>query len=221
MMEIEFGIFPLESFGDRAWWQIDTKMRDSNLMFVKRLFDVAVAVVFGLACVPIVVCVGLIIKITDGGPVFYTQKRVGLYGNLFDIVKLRTMSLDSEVNGAQWARKDDSRVTGLGKYLRLSRIDEIPQLWNVLRGDMSFIGPRPERPEFYPKILADVPQFWFRNICKPGLTGWAQVNYKYGASVYDARIKFAFDMYYIRHWGILLEARILVRTVLAMVKGSR
>src|SRR5262249_52563196 len=142
--------------------------------------------------------------------------RVGLYGKDFKILKFRTMRTDAESGGAQWAKKNDPRATLLGRILRKSRLDEIPQLWNILLGEMSFVGPRPERPEFVLQLEQQIPFYRYRHLIKPGLTGWAQINYPYGASVEDARNKLSFDLYYLKRASVYLDIVITLKTVGAM-----
>lgn len=156
----------------------------------------------------------VLIKLEDGlrAPVLYSQKRVGFNERLFDIHKFRSMSVDAEAHGAKWASKGDPRVTRVGKFLRKYRIDELPQLWNVLRGDMCFVGPRPERPQFCHSLEKDIPYYRHRLLVKPGLTGWAQLKYPYGSSVKDAQEKLQYDLFYIKHRSFLLDVAILVRT---------
>jgi lipopolysaccharide/colanic/teichoic acid biosynthesis glycosyltransferase len=139
---------------------------------------------------------------------------------VFDILKLRTMRIDAEANGAVWAEENDSRITRVGRFLRRSRIDELPQLFNVLRGDMSIVGPRPERPEFVAELAREMPLYTERHMVKTGLTGWAQVNYPYGASVEDARNKLSFDLYYVKNFSILLDLLILAQTIRVLVWPS-
>ena len=146
---------------------------------------------------------------------------MGLYNQHFRIYKLRTMTANAEQSGAQWAKKADPRVTWIGRILRKTRIDELPQFWNILRGDMAFIGPRPERPEFTRELAEQIPFYEKRHLVKPGLTGWAQINYPYGASVNDALKKLEYDLFYIKHGSIQLDIHILVRTVGAVMKGAR
>lgn len=149
--------------------------------------------------------------------------RVGLNGRLFQMIKFRSMRMDAEADGAQWAAKGDTRVTPLGRVLRLTRLDELPQLFNVLAGSMSLVGPRPERPVFVTQLSAVIPSFEDRTLVRPGLTGWAQVNYPYGASVEDTRRKLAYDLYYLQHRSLWLDAKILLRTVgvVCTLSGAR
>lgn len=173
---------------------------------------------------PIMLITALIIYIDDGyrtgASVFYKQQRVGKDGKLFNILKFRSMRPDAEKDGAKWASKNDSRVTTIGAFIRKYRVDELPQLLNVLRGDMSFIGPRPERPEFVEQLVEELPYFNQRHNVKPGLAGWAQLNYPYGASVKDSLEKLKFDLYYVKHQSLLLDLLILVRTVEVILFGK-
>jgi lipopolysaccharide/colanic/teichoic acid biosynthesis glycosyltransferase len=156
----------------------------------------------------------LAVRLTSAGPVLYKQPRVGKDGRVFTIYKFRSMRQDAEAGtGAVWATKDDARVTVVGRFMRRTRLDEIPQFWNVLRGDMSLVGPRPERPEFVQALTADIPFYGQRHVVKPGLTGWAQVSYAYGASVEDALQKLQYDLYYIKNLSIALDMFIIFKTI--------
>jgi lipopolysaccharide/colanic/teichoic acid biosynthesis glycosyltransferase len=221
VIENELGVISSDSYKGLNWWDLRTPLRSGDFVVIKRFLDIVLAAFLALFGCPLIVFFGLLIKICDGGEVFYSQIRLGQYGRPFSIYKLRTMRIDSERSGAQWASQGDSRVTSIGKFLRKTRIDELPQVWNILRGDMSFIGPRPERPEFYALIGKELPEFLVRLVCKPGLTGWAQVNFHYGASVRDSKVKLYYDLYYIKRASLVLELRVLTRTVMAMVKGAR
>jgi lipopolysaccharide/colanic/teichoic acid biosynthesis glycosyltransferase len=165
----------------------------------------------------------VLIRLDSPGPVLYRQERVGLHGRPFIVLKFRSMRIDAEARGPVWASQRDPRVTRIGGFIRLTRIDELPQLVNVLRGEMSFIGPRPERPHFVAQLTEAVPLYPERNRVKPGLTGWAQVNYPYGASVEDARAKLSYDLYYVAHRGLMLNVLILFATVRVILfqKGAR
>jgi len=156
---------------------------------------------------------GFAIWIEDRGPVFYSQIRSGLYGKPIRIWKLRSMRVDAELSGIQWAKKSDSRITRSGAILRQLRVDELPQLWGVLRGELSLIGPRPERPEMEVNLEKQIPYYRVRHWIRPGLSGWAQVNYPYGNSVADSRMKLSYDLYYLRNAGILLDLLILIKTI--------
>lgn len=173
---------------------------------------------------PFMLITGIVIWLDDGRrtgvSVFYKQERVGLNGKLFKIIKFRSMRPDAEKDGAKWASKNDDRVTRIGHFIRKYRIDELPQLLNVFRGEMSFIGPRPERPEFVEKLIKEVPYYNQRHNVKPGLAGWAQLNYPYGASVEDSMEKLKFDLYYVKHQSLLLDILILIRTVEVVLFGK-
>jgi len=203
------------------FWNYDPAYRQPVYFAFKRTSDFLLSL-FGLMLfAPFAPLVALCIKLQDGGPVFYSQKRVGLRNQTFLIYKFRTMRVDAEKAGAQWAAKGDRRVTWLGRFMRGTRIDEVPQFFNILKGDMSFIGPRPERPEFVEKIEETVPLYGYRHLIKPGLTGWAQINYPYGASIEDAREKLSYDFFYLKYASVNLDMLIVLRTVVALVKGAR
>lgn len=180
----------------------------------KRLFDIVVSLVLLILTVPFVALFGLAVKAGSAGPIFYRQTRVGLYGQPYDIIKLRSMRDDAESGGkAVWASEDDPRVTTLGRWMRKLRIDELPQSWCVLKGDMSFVGPRPERPQFVDQLQARIPYYAERHMVKPGLTGWAQINLPYGASVDDSREKLEYDLYYAKNYTPFLDILILLQTI--------
>ncbi|MGD9948032.1 MAG: TIGR03013 family XrtA/PEP-CTERM system glycosyltransferase [Desulfobulbus sp.] len=190
---------------------------------IKRLLDISLAV-FGLVVsLPVTLITALLIKLESPGPIFYRQERVGERGKGFPIVKFRSMRQDAEKNGAVWAMKNDNRVTRIGGFIRKVRIDEIPQMWNVLKGQMSFVGPRPERPIFVEQLVGKLPYYSLRHSAKPGITGWAQVCYPYGASEEDALRKLEYDLYYIKHQSIYLDLLIIFRTVKTVLfqKGAR
>lgn len=186
-------------------------------LFFHRLFDVLISLVgimVGVALLPLVVLGNIL---GNRGPLFYTQERIGKNGNLFKIIKFRTMVTNAEKEGAVWAKKGDKRITKFGKFLRHSRLDEIPQFWNILMGDMSLIGPRPERPFFVRELSQILPFYETRHIIKPGLTGWAQVKTRYGSSVDDSLLKLQYDLYYIKHRSFFLDFNILVKTLSTMI----
>ncbi|WP_241666777.1 exopolysaccharide biosynthesis polyprenyl glycosylphosphotransferase [Muricoccus nepalensis] len=192
--------------------------------FVCRSFDVIVSLALLLLTLPLTVLAAIAIRIDSPGPIFYRQARVGQGGRIIHLTKLRSMRVDAEVGGApQWATRRDPRVTRVGRFLRLTRIDEIPQVLNVLKGDMAFIGPRPERPAFVEQLSLAIPHYADRAVVKPGITGWAQVNFPYGASVDDARQKLTYDLYYVRRRSLFLDLLILVATVRVILfqEGSR
>lgn len=181
---------------------------------LKRLFDIAASLLLLILTLPILLLSALLIKVTSAGPVFYRQERIGKFGKPFNVIKFRSMYVDAEArSGPQWASENDPRVTPLGRLLRTTRVDEIPQIFNVLRGDMSFVGPRPERGVFVDELAKDIPFYSERHAVKPGITGWAQLNYPYGASVEDARSKLEYDLYYVKNFSVFLDLLILIQTV--------
>ncbi|MCJ1959731.1 TIGR03013 family XrtA/PEP-CTERM system glycosyltransferase [Novosphingobium mangrovi (ex Hu et al. 2023)] len=190
---------------------------------VKRLFDIVASSCVLLLTGPVVLVFAVLVKLDSKGPAFYRQSRVGLFGVPFDVIKLRSMRSDAEAAGAQWATKDDPRITRLGRFLRKLRIDELPQAWTVLKGEMSFVGPRPERPEFVADLEAHIPFFAERHMVKPGITGWAQINYPYGASVEDSRNKLEYDLYYAKNYTPFLDLLILLQTLRVVIwsEGAR
>jgi len=181
---------------------------------VKRVLDVCFAATALIVLFPVLLLVALAVRLTSRGPVLYHQRRVGQNGQLFYVHKFRSMQADAEATtGAVWAKKGDSRITPLGGFMRRSRLDELPQLWNILSGHMSLVGPRPERPEFVGALRTQIPFYAQRHVVKPGLTGWAQVRYTYGASVEDAMEKLQYDLFYIKHMSIGLDVLIMLATV--------
>jgi sugar transferase (PEP-CTERM system associated) len=192
--------------------------KSAALLVAKRTMDVVVAAIGLLLASPIMAVVALLIKATSPGPILYSQQRVGRHGRIFTIRKFRSMQQDAEKGtGAVWAQKNDARVTPLGRFLRKTRLDEIPQLWNALVGDMSLVGPRPERPEFVSELTRQIPFYGQRHVVKPGVTGWAQVRYSYGASVEDALQKLQYDLYYIKNMSLALDVFIMFDTVKTVV----
>lgn len=188
---------------------------------VKRVFDVVVALVLFSLALPVMLLAALAIVVESGFPVFYTQERVGRGGRVFRVIKFRSMRTDAEGDGKpRWASKSDSRVTRVGRIIRKTRIDELPQLVNVLRGEMSLVGPRPERPYFVDQLAKEIPYFAARHSVKPGLTGWAQVRYQYGATVDDAVQKLQYDLYYVKNHTLFLDALILAETVRVVLTGE-
>jgi sugar transferase (PEP-CTERM system associated) len=185
----------------------------------KRVIDVVLSLVLMLTLSPLMLITAIAIKLDSKGPIFYRQTRTGLNGVTFRLNKFRTMVEDAETSGSTWAEKNDPRVTRVGRLLRATRLDELPQLWNVLLGEMSFIGPRPERPDFNSKLEVAIPYYDLRHLVKPGITGWAQVLYPYGASVEDAREKLQYDLYYIKNYSVMLDLVILIRTLRVVFVG--
>jgi exopolysaccharide biosynthesis polyprenyl glycosylphosphotransferase len=186
---------------------------------IKRIMDVVFALVLFVVLLPLMALIALLVRIDSPGPIIYSQTRTGLNGREFRVHKFRTMVRDAERLGVQWAAQNDPRVTRIGGVLRRMRLDELPQLWNVLLGEMSFIGPRPERPDFNRKLELEIPYYDLRHLVKPGITGWAQVMYSYGASVEDAREKLQYDLYYIKNYSIALDIFIVFKTVRVMLFG--
>ncbi|MEQ1726046.1 MAG: TIGR03013 family XrtA/PEP-CTERM system glycosyltransferase [Sphingopyxis sp.] len=190
----------------------------------KRLFDIVASIAVLTLTLPIAIAAALAVRMGSKGPIFYRQTRVGHYGEPYRIIKFRSMRVDAEVGGkAVWASAHDPRITRVGHVLRQSRIDEIPQAWNVLKGEMSFVGPRPERPEFVSDLEAQIPYYAERHMVKPGLTGWAQVNYPYGASIEDAQAKLEYDLYYAKNYTPFLDLLILLQTIRVVLwpEGAR
>jgi len=186
---------------------------------VRRMRDIAGSLLLLVLMLPLMLVVACLIKLESPGPVLYRQERVGLFGQVFILLKFRSMQIDAEADGPCWAAKQDHRVTRIGKLMRACRIDELPQLVNVLRGEMSLVGPRPERPHFTEKLALFIPDYHQRTHVLPGITGLAQVSYQYGASVEDARAKHTYDVYYLRNQTMLLDLRILLATVWVVLCG--
>lgn len=190
----------------------------------KRLFDILASMLVLVVGLPLMIIAGIAVKLDSRGPVFYRQPRVGLFGEPYDVFKIRSMRTDAEAAGkAVWASENDPRVTRVGRIIRTLRIDELPQTWCVLKGDMSFVGPRPERPSFVDELERQLPFYAERHMVKPGLTGWAQINYPYGASVEDARVKLEYDLYYAKNYSPFLDLLILLQTVRVVLwpEGAR
>lgn len=200
---------------ERSWFFENLSQKNNRLFsLIKRFYDLLFASVFGLVSLIFLPILALAIKLESKGPLIYKQNRVGLKGQEFYAYKFRSMIIDAEKNtGAQWAVAKDKRVTKVGKFIRKSRIDEIPQFWNILKGEMSFVGPRPERPEFVETLKKEIPFFNERHLVKPGLTGWAQINFPYGASVEDAKEKLQYDLFYIKNQSIALDISIILKTI--------
>lgn len=189
---------------------------------LKRCFDIAASSFLLLLAWPLMLLAALAIWVESGfsGPILYRQVRVGQNWRLFQVLKFRSMRIDAEKNGAQWAKKNDDRITRVGKFLRRSRIDELPQLLNVFRGDMSFVGPRPERPEFVEQLSEQIPYYAERHRVKPGITGWAQIRYPYGSSENDALEKLQYDLYYVKNYSVFLDLLILFQTAEVVLWGQ-
>jgi sugar transferase (PEP-CTERM system associated) len=195
-----------------------------NAIALQTFYSLMISLLGLVLTSPLLLLTALAVRLTSKGPVLYRQRRVGLNGRLFTVYKFRSMYVDAEARtGAIWAVKDDPRITPVGKWLRKLRLDELPQFWNVVRGDMSIVGPRPERPEFVDLLAAQIPYYRQRLAVKPGITGWAQINHKYGDSELDAMIKLEYDLYYIKHLAPALDFYIIFHTLKVMVlsKGSQ
>jgi sugar transferase (PEP-CTERM system associated) len=189
-----------------------------RLLSLKRLLDIVIALAGLVVTAPVMLLVALAIKLTSPGPALYHQNRVGERGRVFTVHKFRSMRVDAEAtSGAVWSREGDTRTTSVGRFLRAARLDELPQLWNILRGDMSLVGPRPERPEFIEQLTELIPYYGQRHVVKPGLTGWAQVRYTYGSSVEDAMEKLQYDLFYIKNMSLALDLLIVISTIKTVV----
>ncbi len=197
-----------------AWPFSSREIQAPFLCAAKRIFDVTASLVAIAATAPVMALAALAIRMEDGKPVLFRQTRIGLNGREFTLYKFRSMRVDAEHGSSPlWAAENDPRITRIGSIIRKFRIDELPQFFNTLRGDMSFIGPRPERPYFVEQLADVIPCYKARHTVKPGITGWAQVSYHYGASFEDAYQKTAFDLYYVKHQSVLLDLIIVARTV--------
>ena len=224
-LERETGRVDLDSVNPS--WLIFSDGFSSGRMFssaFKRLFDIGASLLLLALTLPLILVTAIVVKLDSKGPAFYRQRRVGLYNQGFDIVKLRSMRVDAEVPGnAVWAEKDDPRITRIGRIIRKLRIDELPQCWSVLKGEMSFVGPRPERPQFVEDLEQKLPYYAERHMVKPGITGWAQINYPYGASIEDSRQKLEYDLYYAKNYSPFLDVLILLQTIRVVLwpEGAR
>jgi sugar transferase (PEP-CTERM system associated) len=211
---------------DPSWLIYSDGFRIGSVMnaALKRSLDVAVSLGLLIVTLPTLFVAALAIRLDSRGPILYKQERVGRNGTTFNIYKFRTMGVDAESAGVpQWAAVRDPRITRIGSFLRMTRIDELPQVINVLRGDMSFVGPRPERPFFVDSLARDIPYYAARHRVRPGITGWAQINHPYGASIEDAKTKLSYDLYYIKNYSFLFDLLIILATAHAVVvnKGAR
>lgn len=207
-------------------WLIFSDGFSSGRMFSsvgKRAFDIVVSGALLVVSLPLIAIFAVLVKIESRGPAFFRQTRVGLYGQTFELLKLRSMRVNAENAGAKWAEKDDPRITRVGRIIRKVRIDELPQVWNVLKGNMSFVGPRPELPHFVDDLDRHLPFYAERHMVKPGITGWAQINYPYGASIEDARHKLEYDLYYAKNYTPFLDILILLQTARVVIwpEGAR
>lgn len=227
-------VYDLPGFYERFWLKVPVlHLQGGWLVFsyafdllqnplglrLKRILDIIASAFLLLLLTPLMIIIVLLLLMDSPGPAIYRQTRVGEGKRVFTLYKFRSMRVDAENQGPQWASVSDSRITRFGKFLRVTRLDELPQLWNVLHGDMSFIGPRPERPEFTEMLERQIPYYDSRHLVKPGITGWAQVLYPYGASVNDAREKLQYDLYYIKHYSLLLDIAIVFKTIRVVLLG--
>jgi sugar transferase (PEP-CTERM system associated) len=190
----------------------------SSQQFMRRVCSICAATFGLLVFLPFIPIVMLMVKCSSKGPIFFRQTRVGLKGRTFNVIKFRTMFTDAEAAGAVWATKNDPRITRVGMFMRKTRLDEIPQLWNILRGDMDFVGPRPERPEFMDMLNEHLPFYYLRHLIRPGLTGWAQIRYGYGATLAEAREKLEYDLYYLKHMSLGLDLYIMFETIKTIIR---
>ncbi len=211
-------------YATRESWFLENMNRGPNrpYQYLKRILDVAAATILLVPAGVLGLFTAGIIKLTSKGPVIYSQTRVGRNEREFTIYKFRSMVVNAEAKGAQWAGENDPRITPIGRIVRKTRLDEIPQIFNVIKGDMSFVGPRPERPEFVSELAHRVPHYHLRHLIRPGLTGWAQVRYRYGASEEDAAHKLMYDLFYVKNVSLILDIRIALKTILTILtKGGR
>jgi len=227
-LPLKITLFDLPKFYERLTGKIPVSVIEEtwfleNLMdaqrsvyeIFKRFFDLIFGLILGLTTLPLYPFVALAVKLDSVGPIFYRQKRVGQDNKIFNIAKFRSMVQNAEKNGAQWAVKNDPRTTRIGSFLRKTRLDELPQFWNVIKGEMSFVGPRPERPEFVfgANMERQIPFYQIRHLVKPGLTGWAQINFEYGSSYEDTIEKLQYDFYYLKNRSFLLDLSIVLKTL--------
>ena len=228
-------VYSSEEFSEKFWLKLPVEILKKDVfayspgfyisstsisMRLKRIIDFFGSILLILLSLPLTTMTALLIKITDFGPIFYWQTRTGLHGKNFKVLKFRSMCVNSEKNGAVWASKNDSRITWIGNIIRKTRIDEIPQFINVIKGDMSIIGPRPERPEIEIDLNKEISFYSFRHLVKPGITGWAQVLYPYGASMTDSLRKLELDLYYVKNFSLSLDLSIVLKTIRIILFGK-
>lgn len=218
--ELVMGRIPLKAI-DQMWFLRSLREGNRRIFDVtKRVGDFIGAITLGVLLLPFGCLIALLIKLTSKGPMFYYQTRVGAHGELFTMTKFRTMIANAEKGKAVWATAHDPRITSVGRLIRKLRFDEIPQLWNIITGEMSFVGPRPERPEFVDQLKKTIPFYEERLLLKPGLSGWAQVNYPYAASIDDAIKKLEYDLYYLKNRSPLLDLSIVLKTISIVARGA-
>jgi exopolysaccharide biosynthesis polyprenyl glycosylphosphotransferase len=207
-----FQKLPLEEI-EETWFLENLQNQKRFYDNLKRGTEAVLAIIIFIVLLPLEILIAILIKLTSKGKIIYKQKRVGELGEIFNLYKFRTMREDAEIDGPKWSQKNDTRVTGIGKILRASHLDELPQLVNIIKGNLSFVGPRPERPEFVAELEKHIPYYNLRHLIKPGLTGWAQINYRYGSSQEDSREKLRYDLYYLKNRSIFLDLLILIKTL--------
>ncbi len=214
------GKIPLSQV-DEVWFLNNLKEKEREFYEkIKRFFDILTGIILAIVMIILFIPVALAIKINSPGPIFYIQKRVGKNGKIFNLIKFRSMVQNAEKDKAIWSDKNDPRITKVGKILRKTLIDELPQSINILKGEMSLIGPRPERPEFVEQLEKEIPFYQMRHLIKPGLTGWAQVNYKYGNTTKDALEKLQYDLFYLKNRSLILDLKIILKTINVALKGG-
>ena len=216
-----FEKIPIDLFNLENIYQLKLASKNNLSNKIKRIGDIIFSIIILIFTTPISLLFALLIWLEDKGPIFYRQKRVGLNGKIFNICKFRSMYVHAESEGIKWATKNDPRTTKIGRILRNTRFDEIPQLLTVLRGDMSLIGPRPERPEIEKMLIKNIDHYNLKYLAKPGLSGWAQVNYPYGSSLDDSKNKLAYDIFYIKNKSIFLDIIIFIKTIRVVINFNR
>jgi sugar transferase (PEP-CTERM system associated) len=223
LMERLLGRLPLDGLNHSTLIFTDGFNVRASKQIVRRIVSFTVAFIVLTICLPFIPFIVLAVRLSSPGPILFRQTRVGRRGRHFSVLKFRTMRQDAEDSGAVWATKNDPRVTSIGRFMRQTRLDEIPQLWNVLRGEMGFVGPRPERPEFVQWLSSEIPFYDLRHLIRPGITGWAQVRYQYGATLEETRQKLEYDLYYIKHLSLGLDLLIMFETIktIALRRGAQ
>ena len=220
LYEEVFGHVPVGTI-DSAWYRYIMHPRyRASAPLSKRVFDLSLGGLIGLAFAPVMLVAALAIKLTDGGPIFYRQRRLGEFGEPFEILKLRTMRVDAEIGGPQWSHAGDARITRVGHFLRRTHIDEMPQLWNIFRGEMTLVGPRPERPEIVSGLEDKLPHYSRRHLVKPGIAGWAALRCGYAGSDAGAAWKLCHDLFYIKRRSVLVDALIMAETVVEIFRDA-
>lgn len=217
LMERLSGRLPLEGLNPSTLIFTNGFNVKASQQILRRLISITISFVGLVICLPLIPFIMLAVRVSSPGPIFFRQTRIGLRGRRFSVIKFRTMRQDAEAQGAVWAVKNDPRVTPLGRFMRTTRLDEIPQLWNVLRGEMGFVGPRPERPEFVEWLMDEIPFYELRHMIRPGITGWAQVRYQYGATLEETKQKLEYDLYYIKHLSVGLDLLIMFETIKTII----